>query len=115
MKTLEVLDEPGLYDELERQAAELERGIIQVARQVGVPACVQRVGSMMCLYFCEGPVTCLDDVTASDRERWSEFFMGMLERGVILPPSPYEAWFLSSAHDSGTISQIVEAAQGALA
>ena len=69
----------------------------------------------MCLYFCEGPVTCLDDVTASDRERWSEFFMGMLERGVILPPSPYEAWFLSSAHDSGTISQIVEAAQGALA
>ena len=66
------------------------------------------------LYFSEGAVTRFDDVTASDRERWTRFFHAMLENGVHLPPSPYEAWFLSTTHDPEAIGRILEAADRAL-
>jgi glutamate-1-semialdehyde 2,1-aminomutase len=61
------------------------------------------------------PVTNLDDVTRSDRERWTRFFHGMLEQGVLLPPSPYEAWFLSSAHDDAIVERVIAAADQAFA
>jgi glutamate-1-semialdehyde 2,1-aminomutase len=70
---------------------------------------------MLCLYFTAEPVRSLADVTTSDRERWVRFFAGMLERGVLLPPSPYVAWFLSTEHDAGTGARVLEAAEGALA
>jgi glutamate-1-semialdehyde 2,1-aminomutase len=60
-------------------------------------------------------VTCLDDVTRSDRARWTRFFHAMLARGVLLPPSPYEAWFLSSAHDAAALGRVLAAADGAFA
>ncbi|MDA1264107.1 MAG: glutamate-1-semialdehyde 2,1-aminomutase [Planctomycetota bacterium] len=113
--TLDLLDRRGVYEGLEEQGARLQAGLEQAAREAGVPAVVQRQGSMLCLYLREAPAVNMTDVTASDRERWTRFFQGMLERGVLLPPSPYEAWFLSTAHDAGVVDEVVAAAEGALA
>ena len=79
-----------------------------------MPLVVQRVGSMLTPYFARGPVTDLAAVTATDRARWVRFFHGMRARGVHLPPSPYEAWFLSTAHDASAIARALAAAEGAL-
>lgn len=65
---------------------------------------------MLCPYFAAGPVTCFQDVLDSDRERWTRFFHVMVEEGVLLPPSPFEAWFLSTAHDEAVIDRVVAAA-----
>lgn len=112
--TLEVLERQGTYEGLEETGARLQEGLERACRDAGVPGTVQRQGSMLCLYLRDAPAVNLADVSASDRERWNGFFRGMLERGVILPPSPYEAWFLSTAHDEATIDQVVAAAGEAL-
>ena len=114
-KTLELLDRPGTYEDLESRSAELQSGLEGIAQESGVPLFTGRQGSMLCPYLTSGPVRCLDDVTNSDRERWTGFFRGMLERGVLLPPSPYEAWFLSTTHDTEAVARLLEAADGALA
>jgi len=85
------------------------------AASAGVPLHVGRQGSMLCPYLSSEPVTSLGDVRASDRERWTRLFHGMLARGVLLPPSPYEAWFLSTAHDDAIIDRVVTAAREAFA
>jgi len=113
-KTLELLDQPGTYEGLETQSAALQAGLEGIAAKHGVPLFTGRQGSMLCPYLTADPVRCLDDVTNSDRERWTPFFHGMLERGVILPPSPYEAWFLSTEHDGEIVARVLEAAEGAL-
>jgi len=114
-ETLEILARPGTYEALEERSAELQAGLERIASARGIPIHVGRQGSMLCLYFSETEVHQLDDVTRSDRERWTRFFRGMLERGVLLPPSPYEAWFLSTAHDSEVVARVLDAAAGALA
>ena len=114
-RTLALLDRAGTYEGLEARGAELERRLAAILESAGVPGRVQRQGSMLCLYFAAEPVRCLADVTRSDRERWVRFFRGMLERGVLLPPSPYEAWFLSTEHDEAVMGRVLEAAAGAIA
>ncbi len=113
--TLEVLGQEGVYERLEERGAELEAGLLEIGARRRVPVQVGRQGSMLCLYLSETGVHCLADVTNSDRERWTTFFRGMLERGVLLPPSPYEAWFLSTAHDTEAVARLLEAADAALA
>jgi len=113
-KTLELLDRPNTYEGLETHSAALQAGLEGIAKEHGVPMFTGRQGSMLCPYLASEPVRCLDDVTNSDRERWTRFFQGMLERGVILPPSPYEAWFLSTEHDGEVVARVLEAASGAL-
>ncbi|MEE8468506.1 MAG: glutamate-1-semialdehyde 2,1-aminomutase [Planctomycetota bacterium] len=113
--TLEVLGQEDVYEGLEARGAQLQAGLLEIGARRGVPVHVGRQGSMLCLYLSETEVRCLDDVTNSDRERWTAFFRGMLERGVLLPPSPYEAWFLSTAHDEAAVGRLLEAADGALA
>lgn len=112
--TLSVLDEAGAYESLESSSQRLQGGLERALVDARVPGTVQRQGSMLCLYLRDAAARCLADVTASDRERWVSFFGGMLERGVLLPPSPYEAWFLSTAHDGPVIDRVVEAAAEAL-
>jgi len=112
--TLDVLDREGTYEGLEEAGARLQAGLERACLDANVPGVVQRQGSMLCLYLRDTPAVNLADVTASDRARWTGFFRGMLERGVILPPSPYEAWFLSTAHDDATIDQVSSAAGEAL-
>jgi len=65
---------------------------------------------MLCPYLSVEPVTSFEQVMRTDKERWKRLFHAMLERGVLLPPSPFEAWFVSSAHDSATIDRVVRAA-----
>ena len=112
--TLAQLDRKGTYEALEASGAQLASGLEELAREHDVPLCVPRQGSMLGPYFTAAPVRDLAGATASDRERWTRFFHHMLERGVLLPPSPFEAWFLSTAHDEGVIDEVLEAADGAL-
>jgi glutamate-1-semialdehyde 2,1-aminomutase len=111
---LRALDRPGLYERLDDLGAHLESGLDHIARSLKIPAVVQRQGSMLCLYFSSRPCTTLADVMASDREKFRAFFHGMLEHGVLLPPSPFEAWFLSTAHDSVALDLVLDAAREAL-
>ncbi len=112
--TLAILDRPGTYEQLEARGAELARGLEEIAREKGVPACVPRQGSMLCLYLCATPPRSLTEAMECDRRHWTRFFHAMLERGVLLPPSPFEAWFLSTAHDEHAIAHVLDAARASL-
>lgn len=105
---------PDLYDVLEARGAGLQSAITAAADAAGVPVSVQRVGSMWTMFFSERPIRSWDDADAVDRERFARFFRAMLARNVLLPPSPFEAAFLSLAHDAAVIDETVEAVKGAL-
>ena len=113
LATLRATDEPGFYERLERQSAQLQAGLERAAKKKGVALHVGRQGAMLCPYLSTVPVTTLAQVMATDRARWSRFFHAMRERGVLLPPSPFEAWFVSSAHDDAAIAKVVDAAEHA--
>ena len=114
-KTLSLLQTPGLYDELESKAARLAQGLQDAFAGAEVPLRVNRVGSMMTLFFNPGEVTGWSSVSASDREGFGRFFHRMLDEGVYLPPSPFEAMFVSTAHTDADIDATVDAAAKALA
>jgi glutamate-1-semialdehyde 2,1-aminomutase len=105
---------PDLYDVLEARGAGLQSALIAAASAAGVPVSVQRVASMWTLFFSERPIKSWDDADAVNRERYARFFRAMLERNVLLPPSPFEAAFMSIAHDAAIIDETIEAAKGAL-
>jgi glutamate-1-semialdehyde 2,1-aminomutase len=115
IKAMEILGRPGTYERLEQLGARLGDGLFAAAQAAGVPAVMNRVGSMLTLFFCPGPVTDYATAKAADTGRFGTFFRGMRDRGVFLPPSQYEAMFVSLAHTEGDIDQIVEAARAALA
>lgn len=115
LATLAATDEKGFYEELEARSAALQRGLEEGARAAGVSVWVGRQGSMLAPYLAPEPVTSFEQVMGTDRERWKRFFHAMLERGVLLPPSPFEAWFVSSAHDEATIERILRAARDSFA
>jgi len=113
--TLRATDENGFYAKLEERSAQLQVGLERAAREANVPMWIGRQGSMLCPYLSSEPVTSFEQVMKTDRERWKRFFHAMLDHGVLLPPSPFEAWFVSSAHDGATIERIVSAARASLA
>jgi len=113
LATLAQCDAPGFYAELEQRGAQLQAGLEHAAREHGVPLWVGRQGSMLCPYISKEPLTSFGAVLQTDRALWTRFFHAMLERGVLLPPSPFEAWFLSSAHTAADIEQVIDAARGA--
>ncbi len=112
--TLTALRRDGMYEELEAKGARLEEGLRDAIQTSGTRATVQRVGSMMTLFFLEGPVVNLDSLAGIDTGIYARFFHAMLRRGVYLPPSQYEACFVSLAHSDDDIDRIVEAAGEAL-
>ena len=114
LTTLGLLDD-ALYERLEARGAQLEEGLAAAARDAGLPSCVQRVGSMITLFFCEGPVRNFAESAASDGDRFASFHRGLLERGVYWPPSKYEAAFISGAHSEDDIAKTIAAAREALA
>lgn len=105
---------PEVYERLETQGAKLEAGLREAAKSVKVPVQFNRIGSMFCGYFCETPVWNLADAMKSDRERFSKYFRAMLNEGVYLAPSQFEAGFLSTAHDDEAIQKTVAAAEKVL-
>ncbi len=113
--TLGLLKRPGLYEELEVKAARLRAGIEAAARQAEVDLRINRVASMMTPFFMPDAVTDYESARRSDTARFAAFFHAMLERGVYLPPSQFEASFVSTAHSIEDIDATVEAARAALA
>jgi glutamate-1-semialdehyde 2,1-aminomutase len=105
---------PELYAWLEHVGAMLEEGLVGALRASGVPGCVQRVGSMITLFFHEGPVRSWSDAAGADTKRFAAWHRGLLERGVYWPPSQFEAAFLSVSHTEADIARTVEAARAAL-
>lgn len=108
--TLDVLRSGDSYAVLEARGARLEAGLTAAAEAAGVPARVQRVGAMLTTFFTDRPVTDFPSAKASDTERYGSFFRGMLERGVYLAPSQFEAAFLSTAHTEADIERTIETA-----
>jgi glutamate-1-semialdehyde 2,1-aminomutase len=95
----------GYYAKLEQLGAQLEAGMKDAAKSAGVPVTFNRCGSMFCGYFTSEPVWNLADAMKADRERFKKFFHGMLDAGVYLAPSQFEAGFLSTAHGEADIEQ----------
>jgi glutamate-1-semialdehyde 2,1-aminomutase len=115
--TLEILGAEGgrAYAELETAAGRLARGIERLAARHHVPCVVQRCGSMLSVFLTDQPVRSLGDVDRSDRRAWARLFHLLLERGVHLPPSPYETLFVSTAHGSAEIDATLQAFDDSLA
>jgi glutamate-1-semialdehyde 2,1-aminomutase len=114
--TLEILNEPGAYDTLEHRSAALAEGIKDASESAKVPLALNRVGSMLCPFFVKESgqsVRSYADATACDAEKFAAFFHAMLERGIYLPPSQYEAWFVGLAHTEDAIEQTIKAAKAA--
>jgi glutamate-1-semialdehyde 2,1-aminomutase len=112
--TLDALAEPGVYEALEEKSRRLEEGLTAAITKAGAKARVQRVGSMLTFFFADAPVRDYASACRSDTEAFGRFFRGMLARGVFLPPSQFEAWFVSLAHSREDIDRTVAAAGEAL-
>jgi len=110
LAALRELRSRGIYLALEALGAELEEGMKQAATHARVAVQFNRIGSMFCGYFCESPIHNLSDAMKSDRNRFARFFHGMLDEGIYLAPSQFEAGFISAAHSSADIQKTVDAA-----
>jgi glutamate-1-semialdehyde 2,1-aminomutase len=112
--TLEVLKRPGTWQSLETATSVLTQGIGEAAEAAGIPIWQNRVGTMFATFFTETPVTDWDSAKTSDTARFANFFQGILERGVYLAPSQFEAGFMSTAHDDTAIAATLAAAAEAM-
>jgi glutamate-1-semialdehyde 2,1-aminomutase len=111
LATLKALSEPGFYEDLEDKGAWLARELAQAAARQGAPVTLNRVGSMLTLFFTAGPVTTLEEAKRADLGQFRKFFQGMLAAGIALPPSQFEAFFVSSAHTRQDLADTVAAAE----
>ncbi len=107
---LDRLQEKGVYQSLEGKSETLERGLRDAARRAGATVTINRVGSMITVFFCPGPVTDYASAKRSDTARFGRFFHAMLERGVYLPPAQFEAAFVSLAHGEAELELTAKAA-----
>ena len=100
---------PEVYERLDRASGILQRGAAAALAAEGVPHVVQAAGNMFSVFFTDAAVTDYDAARASQTVRYPAFFHAMLERGVYLPPSPYESWFVSAAHDDAALDRVLDA------
>jgi len=112
--TLDTLDRERPWEALDREGARLEAGLASALATAGVPGVVTRVGSMGTAFFLGDAPTDYATVKRADTVRFGRFHALMLERGVYLPPSQFEAWFLSTQHDDAIVDQVIAAAEDAL-
>ena len=113
IETLKALSRRGVYGKLEAGAERLARGLKDAAQREGIPMSLNRAGSMLTAFFLGDAVTSFEGARAADTGRYRRFFRGMLEGGVYLPPSQFEALFLSLAHSQEDIEATIRAAAGA--
>ncbi|WP_145459653.1 glutamate-1-semialdehyde 2,1-aminomutase [Staphylococcus pettenkoferi] len=107
---LEVLEQDGVYEELDRLGKRLEDGLNELIEKHNITATVNRVYGALTLYFTDEKVTNYDQAEAADAEAFSEFFNHMLRQGINLAPSKFEAWFLTTEHTDEDIDKTLEAA-----
>ena len=113
--TLRAIRQPDVWERLERTGEMLVAGLGQAARQAGIAVSLARLGTMFGLFFAEGPVIDWDSAKIADTNRFARYFRAMLEQGVYLAPSQFEAGFLSTAHGEAEIAVTVAAAERAFA
>lgn len=111
IETLKVLSNKNVYKKLERLSRRLAEGMEKAAETAGVDVYITRVGSMLCVFFTKGKVTNYEEAKKSDTNKFSLFFREMLNRGIYLAPSQYEAMFLSNAHSANDIDLTIQAAE----
>ncbi|MDP7011526.1 MAG: glutamate-1-semialdehyde 2,1-aminomutase [Verrucomicrobiota bacterium] len=112
---LEQLQSGKIHQKLETSGARLEVGLNAAAEKNGVAVTIQRIGSMICTFFTDQPVHNLAEAMQADRERFKQYFHGMLAEGVYLAPSPFEAGFISAAHSHEDIDDTISAAEKVMA
>jgi glutamate-1-semialdehyde 2,1-aminomutase len=115
LATLDRLADPRVYELLEANSHSLALGLELQAAKADVKIQVPRVGSMICCFFSDRPVRNFADTQNCDTEAFKVFFAHMLDQGVMIPPSQFETWFVSTAHDQARIEQTLEAARAAFA
>ncbi len=115
IKTLELLQKPGTYEYLDRITKKLADGMLQIAQETGHAACGGQISGMFGFFFTEGPVHNYDDAKKCDLVKFSRFHRGMLERGVYLAPSQFEAGFTSFAHTEADIDRTLAVAREVMA
>ena len=111
LKTLEIIQRQGFYENLSTLSQRLCQGLSAAAKAAGVPFCADWIGGMFGLYFTENIPHSYADMTASNTEAFKRFFHGMLARGIAFGPSAYEACFMSAAHTPELIDNTIAAAQ----
>jgi len=109
IKTLELLKQPGSYDKLTATTEKLVEGIKEAATAAGLPITAGSVSAMFGFFLCEGPVRNFEEAKATDAERFGKLHRAMLERGVYLAPSAFEAGFTSLAHSDADIEATIQA------
>ena len=110
IETIKELSRPGVYQSMEKRSAMLEEGLKEAATRAGVKPRFYRAGSMFCTYFIDGDVHDYSTAKKADVGKFSRFFSGMLERGINLAPSQFEAGFMSLAHTEKDIDATIDAA-----
>jgi glutamate-1-semialdehyde 2,1-aminomutase len=109
MVTLELLKSKKVYRDLEKKTSYLTEAILEKAEERGVPITINRGTGMFTLFFTAGPVRDYRTAKTSDTKRFAKFFIEMMEQGIYLPPSQFEAWFISFAHTQKDLDQTIEA------
>lgn len=113
IETLKFLSREGVYEYLDRLSDQLVRGIQDAAADAGIPVFISRVGSMLCIFFTREPVVDYDTAKQADTSLFAKFYNLMLTEGIYLPPSQFEALFLSTAHKEEDIEKTIQAARKA--
>jgi len=112
--TLDELSKPGVYEGLQAKTDLLADGVQDVFSKAGIPAVVNRACGLMTVFFTSNDVTDMASASAADREAFAAFFRDMIDNGVYLPPSQFEAWFVSTVHSDADISQTLEGVASSL-
>jgi glutamate-1-semialdehyde 2,1-aminomutase len=112
--TLDELSKPGVYEGLQAKTDLLADGVLGVFSKAGIPAVVNRACGLMTVFFTGNEVTDMASASATDREAFGAFFHGMIDNGVYLPPSQFEAWFVSTVHSDADIAQTLEGVANSL-
>jgi len=115
IKTLELLQRPGSYEQLDQVTKKLTNGLLQIANETGHAGCGGQISGMFGFFFTEGPVHNYEDAKKSDLSKFARFHRGMLEQGIYLAPSQFEAGFTSLAHTDADIDRTLESAKTVMA
>ncbi|RAP28872.1 Glutamate-1-semialdehyde aminotransferase [Brevibacillus laterosporus] len=113
--TLSELSKPGVYEKLDVRSARLAEGLAANATKLGIPHTVNRVGSMVCLFFTDTPVINYETAKTADLDKFSRYFQQLLQEGIMIPPSQFEGMFVSVMHSDEDIEETIEASYKAMA